>query len=128
MLRSGTTAVLAYNDLMAIGLLEGLDRHGARVPQEISVIGIDDIELSRRIRPKLTTVATPKAAAGRAAVDMLLQHRGNSVDDRRTTAQVTLQTELVIRDSTGPGPRFGVDPGLAAVASGDQRGNAYIKE
>lgn len=127
-LRSGTTAVLAYNDLMAIGLLEGLDRHGARVPQEISVIGIDDIELSRRTRPKLTTVATPKAAAGRAAVDMLLQHRGNSVDDRRTTAQVTLQTELVIRDSTGPGPCFGADPGLAAVASGDQRGNAYIKE
>jgi LacI family transcriptional regulator len=113
---------------MAIGLLEGLDRHGARVPHEISVIGIDDIELSRRTRPKLTTVATPKAAAGRAAVDMLLQHRGNGVDDRRTTAQVTLQTELVIRDSTGPGPRHGADPGLAAATSGDQRGNAYIKE
>ena len=149
-LRSGASAVLAYNDLMAIGLIEGLDRHGARVPQDLSVIGIDDIELSRRIRPKLTTVATPKAAAGRAAVDMLLQHdgslsarvgrggaranaglagsRANGVDDRRTTAQVTLQTELVIRDSTGPGPHFGVAPGLAVVASGDQRGNAYIKE
>jgi LacI family transcriptional regulator len=149
-LRAGVSAVLAYNDLMTIGLLEGLDRHGARVPQDLSVIGIDDIELSRRTRPKLTTVATPKAAAGRAAVDMLLQHdgslsararrgggravsglaghRGNGVDDRRTTAQVTLQTELVIRDSTGPGPHLGAGPGLAAVASGDQRGNAYIKE
>lgn len=114
--RSGATAVLAYNDLMAIGLLEGLDSLGVRVPQDISVVGIDDIALSRLTRPKLTTVATPAAAAGRTAVDMLLQHdgssstragrggRSNAGDDRRTTAQVTLQTELVIRDSTGVGP------------------------
>jgi LacI family transcriptional regulator len=99
-LRAGVTAVLAYNDLMAIGLIEGLDALGATVPGDISVVGIDDIALSRRTRPKLTTVANPTSAAGRAAVDMLLQHG----DDRRTTAQVTLQTELVVRDSTGPGP------------------------
>ena len=77
-----------------------LHDHGVRVPEDVSVVGIDDIALSRRIRPRLTTVATPTAAAGRAAVDMLLSHG----DDRRATAQVTLQTELVIRDSTGPGP------------------------
>ncbi|MGW4462468.1 LacI family DNA-binding transcriptional regulator [Micromonospora sp. NBC_01796] len=114
--RAGVTAVLAYNDLMAIGLMEGLDSLGIRVPQEVSVVGIDDIALSRLVRPKLTTVATPTAAAGRTAVDMLLQHdsaaahrnRGGNrtvaADDRRTTAQVMLQTELVIRDSTGPRP------------------------
>lgn len=115
--RSGASAVLAYNDLLAIGLIEGLDLLGVRVPQDISVVGFDDTALSRRIRPKLTTVATPTAAAGRVAVDMLLQQdgswshragrggpRASTVDDRRTTAQVTLQTELVIRDSTGPGP------------------------
>jgi len=113
--RTGATAVLTYNDLMAIGLLEGLDALGLRVPQDISVVGIDDIALSRLTRPKLTTVATPTAAAGRTAVDMLLQHdksasprtgrgRSGTSDDRRTTAQVTLQTELVIRDSTGVGP------------------------
>ncbi len=71
--RAGVTAVLAYNDLMAIGLIEGLDALGIRVPEEISVVGIDDIALSRLTRPKLTTVATPTAAAGRTAVDMLLQ-------------------------------------------------------
>jgi LacI family transcriptional regulator len=71
---------------------------GLRVPEDVSVTGIDDITLSRLTRPKLTTVATPTAAAGRAAVDMLLAHG----DDRRTTAQATLRTELVIRDSTGP--------------------------
>jgi LacI family transcriptional regulator len=114
--RAGVSAVLAYNDLMAIGLIEGLDTLGLRVPQDVSVVGIDDITLSRLTRPKLTTVATPTAAAGRTAVDMLLQHDGSAAhrarggsrtvatDDRRTNAQVMLQTELVIRDSTGPGP------------------------
>jgi LacI family transcriptional regulator len=98
--RLGVTAVLAYNDLMAIGLIDGLFTLGVRVPDDVSVIGIDDIGLSRMIRPRLTTVATPTAAAGRAAIDMLLQHG----DDRHTTAHVTLQTTLVVRDSTGPGP------------------------
>jgi LacI family transcriptional regulator len=114
--RAGATAVLCYNDLIAIGLIEGLHHLGLHVPTDISVIGIDDITLSRLTRPKLTTVANPTAAAGRAAVDMLLQHDGHSsgrigrgglrtaTDDRRTTAQVTLQTELVVRDSTGPAP------------------------
>ncbi|GLY94183.1 LacI family DNA-binding transcriptional regulator [Actinoplanes sp. NBRC 103695] len=96
--RAGVTAVLAYNDLMAIGLMEGLNALGLRVPEDVSVAGIDDIALSRLTRPKLTTVANPTAAAGRAAVDMLLAHG----DDRRTTAQVSLHTELIIRDSTGP--------------------------
>ncbi|QSB15779.1 LacI family DNA-binding transcriptional regulator [Natronosporangium hydrolyticum] len=96
--RDPATAVLAYNDLMAIGLLEGLDELGVGVPDQVSVVGIDDIELARRTRPKLTTVATPAGAAGRAAVDMLLQHG----DDRRTTAQAVLQTELVVRESTAP--------------------------
>ncbi|BCJ66032.1 LacI family DNA-binding transcriptional regulator [Polymorphospora rubra] len=111
--RAEVTAVLAYNDLMAIGLIEGLDALGIRVPQDISVVGIDDISLSRLTRPKLTTVATPTAAAGRTAVDMLLQHG----DDRRTTAQVTLQTELVIRDSTSPGPHCPAGPGSTAAAA-----------
>jgi LacI family transcriptional regulator len=119
--RSGATGVLAYNDLMAIGLLEGLDTIGIRVPEQVSVVGIDDITLSRLTRPKLTTVATPAAAAGRAAVDMLLQHG----DDLRTTAQVTLQTQLVIRDSTGPAPYVPAGSGSATepipVAS-------YVKE
>ncbi len=132
--RAGVTAVLAYNDLMAIGLLEGLDALGVRVPQEISVVGVDDISLSRLTRPKLTTVATPTAAAGRTAVDMLLQQdtdlprtaRGGgatvAVGVRRTTAQVMLQTELVIRDSTGPGPYAGRErPGTAAAGPGPHR-------
>ncbi|MFI7080348.1 MULTISPECIES: LacI family DNA-binding transcriptional regulator [unclassified Micromonospora] len=132
--RAGVTAVLAYNDLIAIGLLEGLDALGVGVPQEVSVVGVDDISLSRLTRPKLTTVATPTAAAGRTAVDMLLQQdtdlprtgrgggAGATVGVRRTTAQVMLQTELVIRDSTAPGPYAGRErPGAAAVGPGPHR-------
>jgi LacI family transcriptional regulator, galactose operon repressor len=107
----GLTAVLTYNDLIAVGLMEGLYARGLRVPRDVSVVGIDDIALSRLTRPKLTTVATPTAAAGRAAVDMLLAHG----DDRRTTAHLTLQTDLVIRDSTGPAP------GRRPAGSGDER-------
>ncbi|MQA79747.1 MAG: LacI family DNA-binding transcriptional regulator [Streptosporangiales bacterium] len=98
--REGVTAVLAYNDLVAIGLIEGLEAQQVVVPTDVSVVGIDNIEMAQRIRPKLTTVANPTSAAGRTAVDMLLQLG----DDRTTTAQVTLQTELIVRDSTGPGP------------------------
>ncbi|MGN9768634.1 LacI family DNA-binding transcriptional regulator [Micromonospora sp. SD12] len=131
--RSEATAVLAYNDLMAIGLIEGLDTLGLRVPQDVSVVGIDDIALSRLTRPKLTTVATPNAAAGRTAVDMLLQHdtvaargsrggRGVTSDDRRTTAQVMLQTELVIRDSTAAAPADGRNrPDAGLVVPGPHR-------
>jgi LacI family transcriptional regulator len=120
--RTGATAVLAYNDLMAIGVLEGLHNRGIRVPEEMSVVGVDDIALSRLVRPKLTTVATPTAAAGRTAVDMLLQQHG---EDRRTTAQVTLHTELVVRDSTGPAPRVTAEPN-SATARGAV--TSYVKE
>ena len=124
-LDAGLTAVLAYNDLMAIGLIEGLYAHGMRVPQDVSVVGIDDIALSRLTRPKLTTVATPTAAAGRAAVDMLLAHG----DVRRTNAHINLQTELVIRDSTGvgPDPHCPADPG-DAIASAPEAVASYAKE
>jgi LacI family transcriptional regulator len=106
--RERVTAVVAYNDLMAIGLIEGLDERGVVVPNEVSVVGIDDIALSRRFRPKLTTVANPTSAAGRAAVDMLLRHG----DDRNATAQVTLKTELIIRDSTAPPPSMERHPAM----------------
>ena len=82
------------------------------MPGELSVVGIDDIALSRLTRPKLTTVATPTAAAGRAAVDMLLQHG----DDRRTTAQVTLQTDTdhPRLDGAGPTDDLQTRPGAAS--------------
>ncbi|GIH89846.1 LacI family DNA-binding transcriptional regulator [Planobispora siamensis] len=94
---SGATGVLAYNDLVAIGLIEGLYERGVQVPADISVVGVDDIVAGRLNRPKLTTVAMPTAAAGRMAVDLLLQ----SVDDGGAATLATLATSLVVRESTG---------------------------
>jgi LacI family transcriptional regulator len=111
--REGVTAVLAYNDLLAIGLIGALKRLGLTVPKDISVVGIDDIPLSNAVQ--LTTVATPTAAAGRTAVDMLLSYDspartgrgpGRTVVEQpiRTSALTTLPTTLITRQSTGPGP------------------------
>ncbi|MEU0480509.1 LacI family DNA-binding transcriptional regulator [Streptosporangium sp. NPDC006013] len=93
---SGVTGVLAYNDLVAIGLIEGLYERGVRVPDDISVVGVDDIVAGRLNRPKLTSVAMPTAAAGRMAVDLLLQ----SFDEGATPTLATLDTHLVVREST----------------------------
>ncbi|WP_432105518.1 LacI family DNA-binding transcriptional regulator [Streptomyces sp. bgisy091] len=98
-LSTGATAVIAYNDLVAIGLVEGLDDRGVRVPDDISVVGVDDTVAGRLNRPRLTTVAMPTAPAGRTAVDLLLQ-MVESTADRPATAQTTLTTSLVVRDST----------------------------
>jgi LacI family transcriptional regulator len=98
---SGATGVLAYNDLVAIGLIEGLAERGRDVPGDISVIGVDDIVPGRLSRPKLTTIAMPTAAAGRIAVDLLLQ----SVDSAATAAATMLETALIVRESTGKAHR-----------------------
>ncbi|MEV0620985.1 LacI family DNA-binding transcriptional regulator [Nonomuraea sp. NPDC050404] len=90
----GASAVLAYNDLVALGLIEGLSAMEIGVPDQISVIGFDDILPGRLNRPKLTTVAMPAVAAGRMAVDLLLQSGGEG-------ATVTLDTALIVRESTG---------------------------
>jgi LacI family transcriptional regulator len=84
---------MAHNDLLAIGLIEGLADLGLNVPDDVSVVGVDDSMLGRLNRPKLTTVTMPTAAAGRLAVDLLLQS---------VTAATTLETSLVIRESTAP--------------------------
>ncbi|GGK57607.1 LacI family transcriptional regulator [Planomonospora parontospora subsp. parontospora] len=97
---SGATGVLAYNDLVAMGLIEGLHERGVQVPGDVSVVGVDDIVAGRLNRPKLTTVAMPTAAAGRMAVDLLLQ----SVAEGGTATLATLATGLVVRESTGPAP------------------------
>ncbi|MBB5080387.1 LacI family DNA-binding transcriptional regulator [Nonomuraea endophytica] len=93
---SGATGVLCYNDLVALGLIEGLADLGVRVPADVSVVGVDDILPGRLNRPKLTTVAMPTDAAGRAAVDLLLGAE---------TGPVKLPTALIVRESTGEAPR-----------------------
>ncbi len=96
------TALVGFNDKIAVGALRAAADRGLRVPQDVSIAGFDDIELSRATRPLLTTVRQPLQEMGRMAVTLLvrLQQR-----HRLDALHVDLATELVIRDSTGPAPR-----------------------
>ena len=95
-----TTAVICYNDLLAIGLLRGLAQARVRVPEDISVVGFDNIFGSDFCTPALTTVAAPLRAMGTTAVQQLIaQSRGASA---RTGEPATLPARLMVRDSTGP--------------------------
>ena len=91
------SAVFVCNDLMAIGALRAAHECGVRVPDDLSIVGFDDIELSAYTSPPLTTVAQPKERIGALAVDMLLERVGGR---RRETRKVVLQPELRVRAST----------------------------
>ncbi|WUJ68665.1 LacI family transcriptional regulator [Kribbella soli] len=102
---TGATAVVAYNDLVAIGLLARLHARGLAVPGDLSVVGVDDIAMSSMARPALTTVRLPKQEAGRIAVELLL----TMLDDPESAATSAgthgeLHGELIVRDSSGPAP------------------------
>ncbi|MFU8874757.1 LacI family DNA-binding transcriptional regulator [Micromonospora sp. SL4-19] len=96
---SGVTSVIAYNDVMALGLLSRLRDRGVDVPQDISVIGIDNIQMSVMSSPALTTVSVSKEQAGRAAVDLLLALLLQPDGVRNTRRE--LPTQLLVRGSTG---------------------------
>ncbi len=93
-LASEATALVAFNDLMAIGALRRLEQRGVSVPSTVSVVGNDDIFGADFCHPPLTTIASPVEDAGRALVGLLLGDH--------PAQQVTLPTELRIRASTAP--------------------------
>jgi len=93
------TAIFASNDMSAFGALEAIREHGWRVPDDISLVGFDDIPQSLLIYPKLTTVHQPLAEMGRQAVCLLLE---SLEDPGSAIRQVVLPTELVVRDSCAP--------------------------
>lgn len=90
-------AVFAFNDLMAIGALRVLHQQGRRVPDDVAVVGFDDIGLSSMVTPALTTVHLDRERVGREAVSCL---RAMADDPDGTREPVILPVELVIREST----------------------------
>ncbi|MEZ0072458.1 LacI family DNA-binding transcriptional regulator [Planotetraspora sp. GP83] len=97
-LATGCTAVLAHNDLTAIGLIAGLNEHGVSVPGDISVTGFDDIPFARFTSPALTTVHSPQEDIGRATWRMT----AGLLHGDRPGARTMLTTQPVIRASTAP--------------------------
>lgn len=105
---SGATALMAFNDLMAMGMLKRLRQRGVRVPQDVSVTGFDDVPISSLSFPTLTTVGCPRVQMGRASVDRLM----NEVLGRSSDAHPLreLPVNLVVRDSTGVVPTSSAPP------------------
>lgn len=96
---SRISAVFCANDEMAFGVLRALAQAGRRVPEDVSVIGFDNIELSEYSTPALTTVDQDFSAIGRALVDLLID---NIESGTRNLEHRIIDSHLVIRHSTGP--------------------------
>lgn len=98
-LSSPPTAVFCHNDIMAIGATQKAKQMGFRVPQDISIMGFDDIEFSQYCDPPLTTISQPRYEIGRQSMLMLLELlKGNDV---RSGSRL-LESSLVVRESTAP--------------------------
>jgi LacI family transcriptional regulator len=90
-------AVFAANDRMAIGAMRSLKRRGMRIPEDVEVVGFDDIELASLVEPELTTVAQPAFEMGKRSVELLLRLIEGERPRRRT---IVLEPTLVVRGST----------------------------
>jgi LacI family transcriptional regulator len=95
------TALFAYNDISAIGAIRAFHESGLRVPQDVSVVGFDDIPAAAFHYPSLTTIRQPLYKMGEIAVDLLVDRIELKKEAQR---EIAVQPELVIRESTGPAP------------------------
>jgi LacI family transcriptional regulator len=93
------TAIVCANDLAALGVLRGLRGRGIQVPEEMAVVGYDDVEFAAVLTTPLTSIRQPRYQLGRAAADLLLAEAGSRGHSHK---QVLFQPELIVRDSSGP--------------------------
>ena len=91
------TAIFASNDVMAFGVMEAVRDRGLRIPEDISIIGFDNIPQAVQVSPQLTTIQQPLAEMGREAARRLL---GLIQEPERPYAHVELPTQLMVRAST----------------------------
>ncbi len=98
------TAILCGNDLCAFGAMGAIFEAGLKVPDDVSVVGADDIAFARFSHPPLTTVRIPRDLVGRAAFEALWRMLRNK---RGTGREDTIPTLLAVRQSTGPAPKSG---------------------
>jgi LacI family transcriptional regulator len=103
-LRPRPSAVVCFNDKVAVGVMEAAAARGLRVPADLSVVGFDDIGVSRATTPRLTTVRQPLQEMGRTAVTMLVRQLDGHAHE---ALSMELETRLVVRESTGPAPAAG---------------------
>ena len=97
------TAIVAANDLLALGCYDTLEERGLRCPDDISIVGFNDMPFVDRLRPPLTTVRVPQREIGTVAADLMLQRL---TDEANGASEILLEPTLVLRGSTAP-PRAG---------------------
>ena len=95
------SAVFCYNDMTAIGLLRSAKASGVRVPQDLAVVGFDNIPFAAYVTPPLTTIAQPMLELGQRAMDMALALMGCEPADACGMTDVVLQGRLIVRESSG---------------------------
>ncbi len=93
------TALIAINDLLAIGVMRAAVDLGLKIPQDVSIVGYDDIPFAKYMVPRLTTVSRDAVSLGREAVKLLL---ARIQDPDRPQQTINLSTRVIIRESTGP--------------------------
>jgi DNA-binding LacI/PurR family transcriptional regulator len=101
LLEAGVTAVFCYNDMVAVGAMLACRERGRVVPDQLSLVGYDDIEIAQYVTPPLTTVHQPKLRLGQLAMETLLELIAG-----RPTHNHVVNTELVRRASTAPPPTW----------------------
>ncbi len=115
------TAVMCSNDMTAIGVLHKVYRSGMRVPDDLSIIGFDDIHMARVTIPPLTSIQMSRTELARAAVNALRAHVENTTPHR----EYKIDTRLVVRESTGYPPGAMQDlRGLEVTAEGRAAGKS----
>jgi LacI family transcriptional regulator len=97
------TAIFAASDMMALGVIRAATEAGLRVPDDLSLIGFDDMQLVEHVQPPLTTIRQDKGGLGATAAAALLELVDRDADAPRPEL-VTLPVELVVRASTAPPP------------------------
>lgn len=104
--RQAPTAVVCGNDVLAFGALLEAQALGLRIPEDLSIVGFDDLEMARHLQPPLTTVQVPTELMWSTAGERLLQ----SLSGNTPVARTEIEVSLVVRGSTGPVPRVATRP------------------
>jgi LacI family transcriptional regulator len=94
------TAIFCFNDIAAIGAIRALKDAGLAVPEDVSVVGFDDIQSAAYSTPSLTTVRQPLTEMGKRGAQVLLDRIANR--EKEFPSKIVMAPKLIIRESTGP--------------------------
>jgi len=92
------TAIFAANDIMAIGALQALNESGQKVPEDVTLVGFDDMPISSLVKPALSTIRQPRFELGRKSAEILLGRIRNELPEEKI--RITIEPKLVVRDSS----------------------------